>query len=65
MPKALKSVQCYAAKAFISQLAAGGLPNLKPIIFLAFVDVDLSPKKKAYKRAHVTLDKKNAGKRLG
>ena len=52
--------QYYASKAFISQLAAGkDYLGLKKVIFLAFVDFTLFPKKAAYKSEHVTLDTKS------
>ena len=52
--------QYYAAKAFISQLAAGkNYLHLKKVIFLAFVDFTLFPQKTAYKSEHMTLDSKS------
>ncbi len=51
--------QYYASKAFISQMNEGEkYEDLKEVIFLAFSDFTLFPKKKSYKSEHITLDKK-------
>ncbi|MEM9569662.1 MAG: Rpn family recombination-promoting nuclease/putative transposase [Bacteroidota bacterium] len=50
--------QYYAAKAFINQSKKGGqYYDLKEVIFLAFCDFNIFPKKKSYKSEHVILDK--------
>ncbi len=50
--------QFYASKAFISQMNVGGkYENLKEVIFLAFCNFNVFPKKKAYKSEHVILDR--------
>ena len=51
--------QYYAARAFADQGHKGDpYYGLKKIIFLAFCDFNIFPKKKHYKSEHVTLDKK-------
>ena len=51
--------QYYAARAFVDQGRKGDpYYGLKEIIFLAFCDFNIFPKKKHYKSEHVTLDKK-------
>jgi len=51
--------QYYASKAFINQCKEGGeYENLKEVIFLAFCDFSIFPKKADYKSEHVILDKK-------
>ena len=51
--------QYYASKAFIQQAEKGGeYQDLKEVIFLAFCNFSIFPRKKDYKSEHVTLDKK-------
>ena len=57
--------QYYAAKAFINQAKKGAeYYGLQAVIFLAFCDFNIFPKKKHYKREHVTLDKKTHERNL-
>ena len=50
--------QYYASKAFTSQLNEGEeYYNLKKVIFLAFCNFPIFPKKRKYKSEHITLDK--------
>ena len=57
--------QYYAYKAFINQLNEGeGYHDLKEVIFLAFCNFPIFPKKEAYKSEHVTLDKKTGENNL-
>ena len=50
--------QYYAAKAFVNQAKKGdAYVGLKEVIFLAFCDFHIFPKKQHYKSEHVTLDK--------
>ncbi len=52
--------QYYAAKAFIEQAREGDkYYRLKEVIFLAFCDFSIFPKKKHYKSEHVILDNKS------
>lgn len=51
--------QYYASKAFVSQIKQGGkYEDLKEVIFLAFTNFSIFPKKRHYKSEHITLDKK-------
>ncbi len=51
--------QYYAARAFGSQMKKGGwYQDLKEVIFLAFCNFSLFPKKKDYKSEHIILDRK-------
>lgn len=51
--------QYYASKAFVSQMQKGeDYTQLKEVIFLAFTNYSVFPKKKEYKSEHITLDKK-------
>ena len=51
--------QYYASKAFIAQMGVGqAYETLKEVIFLAFTNFNIFPKKKHYKSEHITLDKK-------
>jgi len=51
--------QYYASKAFIAQAKEGDeYYGLKKVIFLAFCDFSIFPKKKHYKSEHMTLDTK-------
>ena len=50
--------QYYASKAFVTQAKRGGsYQGLREVIFLAFCDFHIFPKKRHYKSEHVTLDK--------
>jgi len=50
--------QYYASKAYISQMNKGDkYEDLKRVIFLAFTEFSIFPKKQAYKSEHITLDK--------
>ena len=54
-----KRTQYYTAKAYSSQLKSGEeYTDLKAVIFLAFTNYVLFPRKKDYKCEHVILDKK-------
>ena len=51
--------QHYACKAYSSQARKGGkYKGMDRVIFLAFTDFNIFPKKKEYKSEHVILDKK-------
>lgn len=50
--------QYYASQAFVSQMGKGEkYQDLKEVIFLAFTNYNLFPRKKGYKSEHVTLDR--------
>ena len=51
--------QYYASKAFINQLNKGeDYHDLKEVIFIAFCNFPIFPRKKDFKSEHITLDKK-------
>ena len=53
-----KRAQYYAAKAYTSQLLAGGkYHDLKEVVFLAIADFIMFPDKTAYKSDHLILDR--------
>jgi predicted transposase/invertase (TIGR01784 family) len=55
-----KRAQYYASKVYSSQLQVGQeFHDLKEVIFLAIVDFEMFPNKKAYKSDHVILDKES------
>ena len=60
-----KRAQYYAAKAYISQMNAGGqYHDLKEVIFLALSKFIIFPDKTEYKSDHVILDKKTYDRNL-
>ena len=55
-----KRAQCYASKAYISQVRIGGeYQDLKEVIFLAISDFIIFPNKNEYKSDHVILDRES------
>jgi predicted transposase/invertase (TIGR01784 family) len=55
-----KRAQYYASKVYTSQMQIGQeFFDLKEVIFLAIVDFEMFPNKKAYKSDHITLDKES------
>ena len=61
-----KRAAYYAAKTFVEQADEGFLyKNLKEVIFLAFTNYTLFPKKKRYKTEYVTTDRLDPKDRMG
>lgn len=61
-----KRAQYYASRAFVNQMEKGeDYKNLKKVIFLAFTNFSVFPKKNDYKSEHITVDKKTSEHDLG